>query len=317
MRLPHRALLMIAALLLWLVLGFDGRLHWDEPQYLYAGAYFPIEQIVAGEFQPSLIPGFTTSRIAHVVLVNWMTGLLGIGPQLVGLVIALYVAFLLVFFFVMYVILRDLTVPGTEAAAATFTVMFSPIGLYLAYKTLPDVPALMWSSFAVLAVIRLVGDGRGGIWFPIGMLALAMTALTKHVLVWTFLSFVAAAIIARPVGMPWARLLWILVALSVGSVVVFAAVLMILGLDLSNFLEFLATAIQATEPLAARALNTAIALGLLWILLPIAAFHHDRPLTRFFWVWFAIAACRFCSSRQDSRSAIWPRHSSRWRALSS
>lgn len=293
MSLAHPGLLIVAAIPLWLVLGFDGRLHWDEPQYLYAGAYFTFAQIIAGDFQPSLIPGFTTSRIAHVALINWMTGFLGIGGQLVTFVMALYVALLLTFFFVVYAVLRELTVPATEATLATVTVMFSPIGLYLAWKTLPDVPALMWSSFAVLAAIRLVGHGRAWVWFPIGMLALAMTALTKHVLVWTFVSFAAAVIIAGPVGMARARLLGIVVALSAGSVVVFAAVLTIAGLDLTSFPTFLAHAREATEPLAARALNLATTLGLLWVVLPIAAFHQDRPLTRFFWVWFAIATLPF------------------------
>jgi hypothetical protein len=289
MHLPHPGLLIVAAVLVWLVLGFDGRLHWDEPHFLYAGAYFPIAQIIAGDFQPSLHPGFTTSRIAHVVLVNGMTGLLGIGGQLVAFVMVLYVALLLVFFGVVYVVLRELTVPATEAAVATVIVMFSPISLYVAWKTLPDVPALMWSSFAVLAAIRLVGDGRAWVWLPIGVLALAMTALTKHVLVWTFVAFAAAAIVADPIGMARARLLGILVALSVGSVVVFAAVLTIVGFDLTDFLAFLAAASRASEPLAARALHIVIALGLLWIVLPIAACHPDRPLTRFFWLWFAIA----------------------------
>jgi len=293
MSLAHLGLLIVAAVPLWLVLGFDGRLHWDEPQYLYAGAYFTFAQVIAGDFQPSLIPGFTTSRIAHVALINWMTGFLGIGGQLVAFVMVLYVALLLIFFFVVYVVLRELTVPPTEATLATLAVIFSPIGLYLAWKTLPDVPALMWSSIAVLAAIRLVGDRRAWVWFPIGMLALAMTALTKHVLVWTFVSFAAAAIIAYPVGMVRARLLGIVVALSAGSVVVFAAVLTIAGFELTSFLRFLALASVNAEPLAARALNLATTFGLLWVVLLIAAFHQDRPLTRFFWVWFAIATLPF------------------------
>jgi hypothetical protein len=133
MRVSHGALLIVAAVLAWLVLGFDGRLHWNEPQYLYAGAYVPLAQVIAGDFQPSLIPGFTTSRIAHVALVNGMTGLFGIEAQLVAFVIVLYVALLLVFFGVVYVVLRELTVPATEAAVATVIVMFSPISLYLAW----------------------------------------------------------------------------------------------------------------------------------------------------------------------------------------
>jgi hypothetical protein len=289
----HPALLIIAAIPLWLVLGFDGRLHWDEPHYLYAGAHLSIEQIVAGDFQPSFIPGFTTSRIAHVVLVNWLAGLVGIGTQLVGAVMALYAAMLLICFYVIYIVLRELAVPAAGAAIATVTVMFSPIGLYLSWKTLPDVPALMWSSLAVLAAVRLIGDGRPWVWFPVGVLALAMAALTKQVLVWTFVSFAAAAIIAKPVGVARARLLRILIVLSGASFAAFAAVLAIGGLNLLDFLKFIVVASQAAEPLAAKALNTSVALGLLWILLPIAAFHHDRSLTRFFWVWFAIATLPF------------------------
>jgi hypothetical protein len=201
MRPPHHALPMLVAVTLWLVVGFDGRLHWDEPQYLYSGAYFSTEEILAGDFQPSTIAGFTVSRFAHIILIKWLAGLFGIGGQLLAVVMISYVASLLIFFFVGHLILRELAVPATDSAVAMISVMFSPVGFYLAYKTLPDVPALMWSSLAVLAAIRWVRDGRRWVWFPIGALSLAMAALTKHVLVWTFVSFAAAAMLAGPVGM--------------------------------------------------------------------------------------------------------------------
>jgi hypothetical protein len=289
MRPRHLALLALAALALWLLLGFDGRLHWDEPQYLYAGAYSPVEQIVSGAFQPNGIAGFNVSRIVHVLQIKGIAALFGVGGQLIVVVMALHLAALLAFLVILWAILRELTVPAGQAAVGTLIVMVSPIVLYLAFKTLPDTPALMTSTLAVLALLRLVRGGKAWLWLAIGALALALTALTKHVLVWTVVAFAVAALIAVPGDLPRTRLLRAVCALSLASIALFAVAITLPGLDLAHFLNFIRAASQATEPFAARGLHLLITLGVLWVLVAIAALPPHGRLTRFFWLWFAVA----------------------------
>ena len=61
---------------LWAVLAADGRHHWDEPIYLYMGAYFDPSSI--------LDPGqygyrFYASRILHLLFSNLIFSLTGPG----------------------------------------------------------------------------------------------------------------------------------------------------------------------------------------------------------------------------------------------
>jgi hypothetical protein len=65
------------------------------------------------------------------------------------------------------------------------------------------------------------------------------------------------------------------------------------GLQLSDFLGFLSVARNASDPVAAKIFHILVGLGILLILLPIAAFHHDKDLTRFFLVWFGMATLPF------------------------
>lgn len=286
----------LAALILiigfWIVLGFDGRLHWDEPQYLYTGAFFSIQEIVADHFQASGIDGFTVSRIAHVALVKLLAEIFGVGGHLVLLVMIFYEVLLTICLYVTYLILRDLGVSAVGAGFATLIVGFSPVGLYLAYKTLPDVPALMWSSLAVLAAIRSV-QRRGWFWIPVGAVAISAAALTKYILVWTFAAFALTVLIPGHPSMPWKKSLPIFLVMGTGSILVFALVLIAAGLPLADFLAFLSVARNTSDPLVAKIFHILVALGILLTVLPIAAFHHDKKLTRFLLVWFAMATLPF------------------------
>jgi hypothetical protein len=286
---PTVLLLIIA---FWLVIGLDGRLHWDEPQYLYTGVFFSFEEIVAGDFNPSGIDGFTVSRIAHVVLVKVLAELFGSGGHLIAILMLLYTAFLVIFWWVTYLILRDLELPAAGAGFAALVVAFSPVSLYLAYKTLPDVPALMWSSLAVLAGIRSV-QGRGWIWIPIGAVAIATAIFTKYILVWTFAAFALAVLVPGHVSMPRNKSLPIFLAMGASSILLVALVHTAAGLQLSDFLAFLSVARDTSDPVAAKILHILVALGILLIALPITAFHHDKDLTRFFLMWLAIATLPF------------------------
>jgi hypothetical protein len=117
-RLFSRNLAVLPVLIaVWLALGLDGRLHWDEPHYLYTGAFFSIEELITGYFKPSGIEGFTVSRIAHVALVRLFAELFGIGGHLILIIMLLYTALLGVFLRVTCLILCDLEVPAADPAS--------------------------------------------------------------------------------------------------------------------------------------------------------------------------------------------------------
>ena len=77
---------------LWCWAANDGRLHWDEPGYLYAAAFFNTSEIISGEFQPSGIVGFSSARILHILFARALYSIFGVGPMVVGLINGVYVA---------------------------------------------------------------------------------------------------------------------------------------------------------------------------------------------------------------------------------
>ena len=77
---------------LWCWAASDGRLHWDEPGYLYTAAFFDTSEIVGGEFQPSGNVGFSSARILHILFARALYSIFGVGPMVVGLINGVYVA---------------------------------------------------------------------------------------------------------------------------------------------------------------------------------------------------------------------------------
>ncbi|MDR9405558.1 MAG: hypothetical protein RI580_19225, partial [Halothece sp. Uz-M2-17] len=93
----NQLLILFVAVAIWLWIGFDGRLHWDEPSYLYTATYVSWQQILYEGFEPSGITGFNVSRLAHLAIIKCIAAITGPGPILIGTVIILYLAFLLGF----------------------------------------------------------------------------------------------------------------------------------------------------------------------------------------------------------------------------
>ena len=90
---------------LWL--AHDGRHHWDEPSYLYAGLYQTPEQIIEGRIQPSGIPNFTQGRILHALFVKGVMTAAGDGPSGFHALVAINFLLIVASFVLMFHILRD------------------------------------------------------------------------------------------------------------------------------------------------------------------------------------------------------------------
>ncbi len=131
------------ALLLGLRLAADGRLSGDEPGYLYAAAYQTVPQILAGEVQPTGIPGFTQGRILHVLFLKGVMSLTGAGPQGFRALQVIHLAIVALNVLLIGAIARRLLPQVAETRAAMFLVAMTPIVLYFALKTTADNEALL------------------------------------------------------------------------------------------------------------------------------------------------------------------------------
>ncbi len=144
----------LVAVAIFLVLGWNDRHYWDEYFYLYSSFRHSPTELVAFELQTPLFPvGFFSEKLGHVVLLHLLTGVLGGSERVLYTIQALYALLLVGSFAAAYGLLRDL-LGGREARDGTLVLMFSPLALYLAFKTLSEVPSLLLITLGSWAFVR-------------------------------------------------------------------------------------------------------------------------------------------------------------------
>jgi hypothetical protein len=281
-------LVLLLALLVLAWTCWDGRLHWDEPGYLYTGTYLSVPEIIAGNFQPSQIDGFSVSRLLHVLFVKAVTTAVGPGLLALGLVIGSYALLLMATALLGYLILRHWIADRRILQPAVLIACFSPMFVYLLFKTTPDIPSLFFSTLASLALLRSL-TGRALPWLAITAVALLGVGLTKHVMAWQYVAFVVATALFGGLDVRLRKLATHVLGSGIAALGLFMLVLAAAGIPLGHFLYFLGVASQAGEPLIAKLLHIGMSLGLLWLCVPLALFARDRRLVVFFIAWLALA----------------------------
>lgn len=285
-----RVALALGAVTVWLWLAADGRLHWDEPDYLYMGAYLSVPEILAGDYQPSGIEGFTASRIGHVLFLKLVVSLLGPGATSLAVIVTCYLLMLAGLLWITYLILRALMPGAPNPGAAVALYALTPIYVYLAFKTVAEIPAALLASLAVLAFLRSLRSSSV-LWLTVVALALVGVVLTKNNVALLYVSFVAALLLAPDLAYRPGRVVVHAVASGAAAVAIFLAVLWTTGLSLDLYFApaVAATSLFKGEPFEARLLALALEGGPFFLALPLAFLSRRRAGARFFAVWFALA----------------------------
>lgn len=271
--------------LLFVFLAFDGRLHWDEVGYLYTGGFLDREAILRGEF----LGGIYISRLLHIAVIAAIVNLVGPGGRALALLTGLYTAALLLVSRLSYSILRKVLPDARGLGLAVVCGMFAPIYLYLAFKTMPEIPALAMSAIATWALLRAF-TGRPLIWLPVVGLALLATVFLKAEMTLLYVSFVMTVLLFGLDKVPRPKLLGYVVLSGIGSLAVFGVVLWALGIDLGSYLGVGAALLDREEPLAAKILNITLEGGIFFAALPLAFLSGRRREAGFFLTWFLFAS---------------------------
>jgi hypothetical protein len=167
--------------------------------------------------------------------------------------------------------------------------MFTPIYLYLAFKTMPEIPALAMSSIATWALLCAF-TGRSLIWLPVVSLALAATAFFKVELTILYLSLAAALFLFGTSQYPRGRLISYVLISGLGSVAVFAVMLWALGINLDTYLRIGTLLLHRAEPLAAKLLHIVLEGGVFFLAIPLAFLSSRRRDAWFCLIWFLFAS---------------------------
>jgi hypothetical protein len=273
-------------------LAADGRLHWDEPSFLYAGAYLDTADIIAGDVQPSGIPGFTQGRILHALLVKGVMALSTSTRTGFWVLIALDLA-LVVFSLVLISRIVRALLPGViERRAATVLAAMTPVVLYMSFKTFGDNEA--WTA-GVIATYALLRGGQGGDarWIAVAAMALAVAALTKNHMAFMPAAFWTAMCVV-PIGGIERKRLAIMGAISgAGGILLTLAMLEWLGLGLNGYLISFTHPFESTVPLVAKFVNLGTELGLLWLLVPVSLLSSRRRELLALGLWFVLLMAPF------------------------
>jgi 4-amino-4-deoxy-L-arabinose transferase-like glycosyltransferase len=271
-----------------LLLALDGDLHWDEPAYLYIAAFVGDPEFLEGAFQPTGIENFYLPKILHLYFVRFLVVLFGPGLATLGIVMAAYAAMVAAGMVLAYASLRRLLPHTRHLGTATVLVSLSPIVLYLAFKTLPEAPAMLFSSLALYGLVRNLGPRFSAGWLAVTAISLTGLALTRYSVVLLLVGFTLAALVFPPGGLPRSRIVWRSTVSALVGIAATLAFLGFLGIGIERYL--MATNLFVKEQQFLFLLvSTSTEFGVLWLLFPAAFIALRRDGFGFLLSWFLIA----------------------------
>lgn len=272
----------------WVCLAVDGRLHWDEPAYLFTGSYFTVPEILAANFQPWDIEGFSFSRIGHLMFVRLVTSIFGPGMISFTVLIGCYLIMLIAFSWASYLILLKLMPSAHGLGAAVLLSSFIPVYVYFAFKTSPEIPALLLASLAVLGFLRSLRT-QPVLWLSVVAVTLAAIVLTKNNMVILYASFVGALILCPVLNYQRKKIIQYAFFSGIGSLVIFFGFLWATGIPLNRYLAGIHVAVAAREPLESLLLHAGLEGGLFFLVLPLSFLSSRKREAIFLAIWFGLA----------------------------
>lgn len=276
--------LLVAAIAgVWL--AADGRLHLDEPSYLYAGHYLSTEQILAGDVQPSGIPRFTQGRILHALIVKGVMAPFGSGDTGFIAMILLHFVLTITSLVLAARILRALLPESRAVAPSVALLAMSPIVLFMSLKTLGDTESLLAALVATMALLRGARSGSIGLAI-VAAAALAVSALTKNQMIIMPAGFWAAMCIAPIGGIDRRRFAIYGAACGTAGFALTVVILALLDIGLAGYLASYSDAFVSSVPFIAKVVNFGTEFGLLWALVPFALLTSRRTPLLAFGLWF-------------------------------
>ena len=267
---------------LFLLLAFDFRMPWDEPFYLYMGGNLNLSQIFDGS------QGLKSLRILHILIIHAIVSVTGVGFFALATMMLLYLLALFAFLYVLYQILGTLLVETRRLGFAMIVGAFTPIFLYLAFKTLPDSPALLLAAVATYGVLRSL-QGRTTLWLLVVIIALTTTILLKNIMLLLFVSCIVALVLCKRQQFPPGKLIRNAFISGICSFAIITIALSLMGVGLESYLETVRKSLREDEPLISIILHLILEVGVFFLVFPLAFLSRRKDEAVFFTIWFSLA----------------------------
>ena len=293
--------LVLACAALYLPLANDNRHHWHEWRHLYSAANYSVVQLARGEFDPGPPPERSAAQVGawywgqlgHEAFLGGLVDVFGRGLGTVRMLRWAYGAMMVLTALVVLATLRRLPLEVPPALVAG-VLLFSPLGVYLGFKLMGEVPSLLFAALAChFFTVSLDAPGRGGRAAALAGSALALAAsfFFKVFLPLYVVGFAAAILVAFPDAYPRRRVA-AQALFAIGGASVLVGVLgALLTVTPADWLRIYGFFRGYRQPLAASLFGILTAGSLLYLLVPVVLFvRRDRARDRkFFATWLVVS----------------------------
>lgn len=280
----YSLIFLLVAIISGILASADGRLHWDEPGYLYAGIYHNYNEIINADVEASGVNEFYSGRILHVLMIFVLQSVINNSAMVFYVLSFTYFALILFCLLLSLNIIRAL-MPSMKNAFLSITLLsMSPVIWYMAFKTLPDIPALAASVLATKSLVAR-SKGEGAYWNALAILGMTVSALTKPQGILMPASFWVTGCIIQNCAIDRRRLFLNGIFTGMASMFVAYLILEIVGVGINRYITSYIAAFYNPMPISAKILNIFSELGILWPFILISLFSPRLNEKKFMWVW--------------------------------
>jgi hypothetical protein len=187
-----------------------------------------------------------------------------------------------------YLLLRSLLTFEPSMLIGLVLFCFAPSMVWLAFKTLPECPAMFFLALSILSLVRSL-EHSSLRWTILGATALACLALTRNAFALGFAAFATSLVLFGGYRYPLKRVATNTLSIGILSLGIFAAMLIALGIPLAAYLWIFSLAMGEVTPILVRLYFTTLEGGVLFLALPMALSYRPRKEALFFLAWFVLS----------------------------
>jgi hypothetical protein len=282
---------LLAAATLFLLVSWSPHHHWDEFFYLFSAATHTPRQLVHFEAHQSIFTnGFFSGKIGHVVLLRLLLDWLGTGRRSLSTIQSIYALMMIAFAGAAWGTLRELLEePGARESA--LALLFLPVTTYLGFKTLSEVPSLLFTTVGCWMFLRSFGgkQHRSGLLLALSSLSVALGTLCRITAVACFIGLVIALYAGGDPRFPRPQVIRRAAPVLAASLLLYTLGLYSAGAKLSQLMSLAHVAASHSVKME-RLYALALALQSFALVLPLGMVWRGPPVRRIVAIWLAATA---------------------------
>jgi hypothetical protein len=281
----------LAAATLFLLVSWSPHHHWDEFFYLFSAAVHTPRQLVHFETHQNIFTnGFFSGKIGHVVLLRLLLDWLGTGWASLIAIQSIYALLVLAFAGAAWGTLRELLDQGSARDSA-LVLLFLPVTTYLGFKTLSEVPSLLFTTVGCWMFLRSFSAERrrSGLLLALCALTVALGTLCRVTAVACFLGLAIALYAAGDPRFPRAQVIRRAAPVLAALLVLYTLGLYAAGARMSQLMS-LAQGVATHSVTMERLYALALALQSFALVLPLGLAWRKQPVRRIVAIWLAATA---------------------------